>query len=384
MKMLFGLLICLVLVFSACSTPAEVTEPIVEEPVEEVAEPEVIKLGFIGPLTGDAAGIGIPIQTGIEFAVEEINAEGGINGKLIEVIYEDGVCKPKESTLAAQKLINGDGVQAIIGGQCSSETLAAAPIAEAAKVVMFSPASTNPDITNAGDFIFRAIGSDSFQGVTMADYVYEQGHRKVAVLYMNSDYNVGLRNVFVPRFEELGGEIIGEEMYEQEAKDFRTQLTKLKAKNPDAYYVIPYLEVGLIMLQAREMDIEEQFFGPETLESVDALAEAGEAMEGVIFTTAKFDPENDMTKMFLEKYVERYGEAPEFQAYVATAYDTANILRDAIAANGYTGEGIRDYLYTIENYNGAGGLLTIDENGDALKEYRFMTVKEGEFVDLDG
>src|SRR3990167_3931072 len=186
-------LLLIILVMTAC-----------QQQVAKPAVSETIKIGFIGPLTGDTASLGTTLRDGAEIAVEEINAKGGVNGKKIEAIYEDGGCKAQGATLAAQKLINNDKVVLIIGGSCSSETLAAAPIAEEEKII-------------------------------------KDGITKVGIINTNSDYNIGLAKAFTESFTTNGGQVLIHEMYEQDSKDFRTQLTKIKAKNVEALYIVPYL-----------------------------------------------------------------------------------------------------------------------------------------------
>jgi len=334
-----------------------------------------IKIGFIGPLTGENANIGQPIQRGVELALKDINEEWKATGKSVEVVYEDGKCNGKDATTAIQKLIDQDKVNAIVGGVCSSETLAMAPVAEAAKLVIISPSSTNPSITTAGDYVFRVVGSDALQGKIMAEYVFDEGYKKAAMIYQNSDYNVGLKNVFTETFTKRGGEIVAAEAYEADAKDFRTQLTKIKAAQPEATYIIPYSEGGLITKQIRELGMETPLFGPETFESKAILEDGGDAVEGLIFTKPKFDPSNPASAQVIEKYKQKYNSDPEFQAYVTNAYDAVMLIVDALEK----GKDLKTYLYDIKDYPGAGGMLTIDSNGDAIKDFQLMIVKNGKF-----
>lgn len=349
---------------------------------EETKEP--IKIGFIGPLTGDVAPYGEGWRDGALLAVEEINTAGGINGRMLELVPEDGLCKPKDATNAAQKLIEIDKVQAIVGGFCSSETLAVAPIAEEAKVVLMSPGSTNADITESGDYIFRACPSDALQGEIMAIYMYDEGYREVAIMYANSDYNLGLRNVFSKKFTELGGEIVVEQNYEQDAKDMRTQITKIKDAAPEALYLVPYPADGtIILVQMKELDVDLPVFAPESMCVDKVLVDSGEAAEGMVVSTPTFDEAAPKTAEFLQKFNDRFGYKPELTSYSANAYDVVYLFADAMKQGHITGTEIKDYLYTVTDYTGAGGKLTIDENGDAIKELILMRVENGEFVDLE-
>src|SRR3989338_1211347 len=230
---------------------------------------EPIKLGGLFPLTGDVAQLGIPASQAVELAVEEANAAGGINGQKVEFYKEDGGCNPKDATSASTKLIEIDKVIAIIGGFCSGETLAAAPIAERNKVILFSPTSSNPKITEAGDFIFRSYPSDAFQGSYAADYTFKQKNaKKAAILYINNDWGTGIKVTFRNKFEQLGGAIVSEDTFDQSTTDLRTQLTKIKSLNPDFIYFPAHPAETIIGLkQANELGLPATlFFGGDGAE----------------------------------------------------------------------------------------------------------------------
>jgi branched-chain amino acid transport system substrate-binding protein len=345
---------------------------------------EIIKIGFIAPLTGDVSNYGASSLGGATIAVEEINAAGGINGKTLELMVEDGVCKPQQATSAATKLIDIDGVQVITGTVCSSETLAIAPIAENNKVVVVSVASSSPDITNSGDYIFRVWPSDAGQGVAMANHIFNtEGLTTVGILHVNSDYNLALAHALTKNFEALGGEVIITEKYEQDAKDFRTQITKVKAENPDAFYIVPYGEGGLLMKQIRELGFEGPIFASETVGTPEVVADAGSAAEGVIYATPKFDDTISKAQDVLGAYKEKYGEEPSFGVVTASAYDALYVIAEALEQGGESADDIRDHLYTINNFPGAAGTLTIDEHGDAIKDFQLMVIQNGEFVNYE-
>jgi branched-chain amino acid transport system substrate-binding protein len=373
-NIIIGILLSLMVILSGCG--GDITGDAVKE--------KAIKIGFIGPLTGDTALFGTSWRDGALLAVEEINAADGINGKKLELVSEDGFCKAKEATTAVQKLIDIDKVQAIVGGSCSAETLAAAPMADEAKVVMMSHSSTNPQITKSGDYIFRACPSDSLQGEIMADLMFSKGFRKVAVMYATSDYNIGLRDVFTKRFTELGGEIVISEAHEQDSKDVRTQITKVKAAKPEAIYLVPYPADGVIALkQIKELKLDVPLFAPEVLSSAQLITDAGkEATEGLIVSAPKFDESERKAEEFLQKFDERFGYKPEVPAFSANAYDIVYLFADAMKEGKMTGTEIKDFLYTVKGYDGAGGKLTIDENGDAIKDFSLSVVKDGEFIPL--
>src|SRR3989344_222432 len=224
----------LVIFMAACAPPQKVEE-------KELAKFQgSYKIGVMLPLTGDAAAVGLPEQRGIKIAIDEMNAKGGVNGRKLEAIYEDSKCNAKDGNAAAQKLVNVDKVKVIVGGVCSGATLGASPITEENKVILISPSATSPDITNAGDFVFRVAPSDAYAGIVTSDYAFNDlKTKKAALITETTDYAQGLRRVFKENFAKLGGEIVADETYNPEDTDFRTQVTKVKAASPEVIYLIP-------------------------------------------------------------------------------------------------------------------------------------------------
>lgn len=332
-------------------------------------ETGAIKIGAILPLTGDAATIGQNTRQAMELAVEEINNAGGINSRNLEIIFEDGKCGAKDSTNAANKLVNIDGVPIIIGGLCSSETLAAAPIAESNKVVLFSPCSTSPAVTTAGDYVFRDSPSDSFQGIYAADVVYNTlGKNNVAILYCLSDWCTAIKEVFKTKFTELNGTIVAEEGYEQTTKDLRTQLTKIKQAKPDALYFLGYTEASIIGLkQIKELGINVSVIGGDGWDDPKIWNEVKDAGEGVRYTLQYAAlPESFKSKMKTKTGSE------EITLCTPNAYDAVNIIANVMNKAGTNSIKIKDELYKVSNYQGVSGTITLDENGD-LASADFVT-----------
>ena len=337
----------------------------------------------MAPLTGDGAAYGLPIQKAIKIAIDEVNAKGGVNGKKLEPIYEDSKCNPKDGNAAAQKLVSVDNVKVIIGGVCSGETLGASPITEANKVLMISPSATSPDITKAGDFVFRVAPSDAYAGVVASDYAFnELNTRKAAIISENTDYAQGLRRVFSENFVKLGGEIVADETYNTEDTDFRTQVTKVKAAAPNVIYIVPQSPPKGILLikQIGEAGIKAQLVTAEVLIGRNIVAENGEALEGLIGIEQKFDEKGPKAAALLAKYKQQTNEEAPFPGYMAGAYDIVYLLADGIAKNGYDSEALKNYFYAVADYNGAVGKLTIDQNGDPIMEYYVQQVKNGVVV----
>jgi len=337
-------------------------------------------IGEYGSLTGGTATFGQSTHKGIELATEEMNAQGGLLGKKIRVITEDDQSKPEEAKTAVLKLIKQNGVKAVIGEVASSRTLAAAPEAQRAKTPMISPASTNPKVTEVGDYIFRACFVDTFQGSSMAKFAYNNLKlRNVAVLKdIKNDYSVGLADFFEKTFKQLGGKIVAVESYSEGDIEFRAQLTAIKAENPDGIYIPGYYtEVGLIARQARELGLNVPLMGGDGWDSSKTIEIGGKAVEGSYYTNhyASDDP-NPIIQNFIEKFKKKYGVTPDAMAVLG--YDSANILYDAIKrANSDDPSKIRDAIAQTKNFPGVSGNITMDANRNAEKAIVVLTIEDG-------
>jgi len=342
----------------------------------------VIKIGAILPLTGDAAKWGETSKNGINLAMEEINKAGGINGMKVKIIYEDDQGRVKAATDAMTKLSTVDKVPLVIGTLFSSATLAIAPIAEKNKVVLLSPASTAPKITEAGDYIFRNCASDIFEGKAMSHFAHDTLNlKKIAVIYINNDYGVGLKNVFEAEFQRSGGKIVVSESFEQGATDFRTQLTKIKASNPEAIYMPGYPpEMARILRQAKELGIITQFLSIVIFEDPKILEIAGNAAEGTIFSSRVYDPKSEETvvRKFVDAYIAKYGSEPDI--YAGLAYDAMKIAALAIERGRVKSDGIKKSLYGVKDFPGVTGTTTLDKNGDVMKPIRMKILKNGKYM----
>ena len=381
-KIIFSILAVVALILSACVQQ-------VSQPSNNQAQPPALqgsyKIGVMMPLSGDGAAYGLPIQKAFKIALDEVNAKGGVNGKKLEPIYDDSKCNPKDGNAAAQKLVNVDKVKIIVGGVCSGETLGAAPITEANKVILFSPSATSPDITKAGDYVFRDAPSDAYAGVVASNYAYIQlKARKAALISETTDYAQGLRKVFKDNFAKSGGEIVADETYNPEDTDFRTQVTKIKAANPDLVYLIPQAPAKGILLikQLKEAGVNAQLLTAEVLIGRNVFKDNSADMEGLIGIEQKVDEKAPKTAALLAKYRQQTGEEAPFPGYMSGTYDAVYLIADAIAKNGYDSEKIKDYLYQVKDYDGAVGKLTIDQNGDAILDYSVEQVKSGQLVAL--
>ncbi len=351
---------------------------VTKKPVEKSA---IIKIGFIGPLTGEAAIYGTSPKKGIDLAVEEINAKGGINGEKLELIAEDSKCDPKEAVNAISKLVNVDNIRFIIGGMCSSETLAAAPIAESNKVIMISPVSTNYKVSQAGDYIFRTVTSDALQGKKAAELAYQKGFRKAAILYVTTnDYGPGLEKVFREEFSKLGGTVVISEGYAAGDTDFRTQLTKIKFANPDVLFTPSQMPGNaLIVKQAKELGINCQIIGTETMQDADFVETAGNAADDVIFTSFA-EYKGAQADAFSAIFKAKFNE--EKTIYSDYAYDAVYALEKAMVSckDAQDSVCVKTELYKTD-FVGASGQVSFDENGDVKgKDFAVFKIENGQFV----
>lgn len=341
-----------------------------------------IKIGSILPLTGGAGKYGEDAKSAIELAVEEKNAQGGINGSLVTIVFEDDQTNPTQTVSAFRKLITVDKVPVVIGAMTSSSALAVAPIAEQNRIVLLSPSASAPALTNAGDFIFRNEVSDAYGGVAQADRTWNKlGIKKVAIIYINNDYGVGVKDTFVQTFKTLGGEVVATESFEPDSQDFRTQLTRIKEKSPEAIFIVAYKESILILKQIKELGIKATLLSTPVFEDREILDKAGNASEGVIYVYyGGFNPQSsdETIKKFVDAFKSKYNREPGY--YAALAYDATNIVLLAIEKGGTKSEDIKNALYQIKDFLGVTGKTTFDSNGDVTKPVILKMVKNGQFV----
>lgn len=357
---LAGLAVLALLAGAACTSKTQVQE-----------DKTPIKLGWLGALTGDVSSIGTVDRQAAELAVKEINDAGGVNGRQLEMIYEDAACDAKIGSNAGNKLINIDKVVAIVGGLCSGETLAVAPVAEQNKVIMMATGATSPAITNAGDFIFRVVASDSYQGKYAANFVYNTlGKRKAAVVYAKTDYTEGLATVFSEEFKKLGGEVVLTDTFLQTDRDLKTQLTKVKESNAEIMCFFAHTEAGIVGLkQAKELGLSMPILGPETFSDPKVVAAQG--TEGVMYTLPVSKDSESFKNAFLA-----FASRTDVPVYAAQTYDAVKILAQAIKNVGTDTTKIKDELYKTQNYDGVSGSIGFDSNGDLMTAaYDVMVIK---------
>ena len=351
---LMGLLIVLVPAVVACSSNGE------EEP---------FRIGVMESLTGAGETYGTVASQAKQMAVDEINAEGGINGRMLELVVEDSKCNAQDGITAYNKLTDVDGVKIILGTSCSGAMLGAAPLAEKEGVVLFSALATNPDIANAGDYIFRTAMSDAQLGIDTGNLLWADGIRSLATISESTDYAEGVRNASVEQFEKRGGQTLGSERYPTDTTDFRSQLTKLINENPDAIHVAAQAEfsAGTIVKQLRELGFDGPVYADVVVVGATALEVAGDAATGIKAVIGDLDPANSKGQEVLESFRERY-DYVTLPWYLGSAYDTVYIAAECLKTtdDDQDADGFRDCLYGI-TWNGAiGSGYSFDDMGEVV------------------
>jgi branched-chain amino acid transport system substrate-binding protein len=329
-----------------------------------------IVVGEFGTLTGGEATFGQSTNKGLRMAFDEVNAAGGVKGKKIKLITYDNQGKPDESAAVVKRLITQDKVVAIIGEVASQRSLAAAPIAQQYKVPMISPSSTNPKVTEVGNYVFRICFIDPFQGAVMAKFMLENLKLKtVAILRdVKNEYSIGLADTFVQEVKSRGGNVVLDVSYQANDIDFKAQLTQIKSKNPDAIFVPGYYtDAGLITVQARQLGIKSIFLGGDGWDSPKLHEIAKEAANGAYFSNHyATDSSEPVVQEFIQKFQKKFNELPD--AMAALGYDAGLVLVLAMKnAAEIKPELIRDEIAKIKGHPGVTGMITLDDKRNAVK-----------------
>ncbi len=391
MKKWLSVVLVMVLVLSlgltGCGSDAPAEGP--GEEVEEGADlsDDVIRIGVFQPITGaNAAGGALEVE-GAKLA-NEMYPE--VLGKKVELVIADNKSDVVEAASAAARLVERDKVTAIIGSWGSSLSMAAGDIVREAQIPTVAPSATNPLVTEGNDFYFRVCFIDPFQGTVMANYAHNSlGAKKAAIVQeVSNDYAVGLAKFFTDAFIELTGDedaVVEVVNYNTGDQDFSSQLLNVSAKEPDVIFAPGnFTESAMVIQQARQLGIEVPIIGGDTWETPEFIDIGKEDVEGAVLSTffTSEVPITNESEVFLEAYREQYGKEPA--AVTALGYDAYILILDAIERAGSTDPiAIRDALAETEGFEGAAGIVTLDENGDAVKDAIIKTVKDGEFVYLE-
>jgi branched-chain amino acid transport system substrate-binding protein len=350
-----------------------------------------VKLGAILSLTGAGAPYGQSIQHAVEMAVEDINTAGGVHvfevgQKLLTLLVRDDRSQPAIGVQAAQELIE-EGVVAVIGAVVSDVTLALAPVFQQAEIILMSPASSTPKLSNAGDFIYRNFPSDDLEALNTADYVFNVVHvPEAAVIAQQSEFGLGQKNSFIHRFRLLGGRALGQESYpaDASAETIAMHVGRLLAEDPPAIYIAGYTaDTAMVALAIRDTGSDAPLFGTGAVLPDDLVAAGGDAVEGLAFPQAPFDIESsaDNVRRFIADYQTKYGMMPD--VYAAHGYDAVQMIAQALGEAGTDSQELRFYLNSMNPYEGLAGVTAFDENGDVRKFHTMYTIQGGAAVRVE-
>jgi branched-chain amino acid transport system substrate-binding protein len=342
-----------------------------------------IVVGYYGDLTGRTSNFGQSTKKGVEMAADEINKAGGINGRQIQILSEDDEGRPEKAATVVTKLIDQDRVIALLGEVASGNTLAAAPKAQAAHVPMISPSSTNPAVTQVGDYISRVCFIDPFQGEVMAKFAANTLKAKKAAIMLdfNSPYSRGLTEFFEAGFTKLGGQVVNKQSYTQGDRDYKGQLTAIRSTNPDVIYVPGYYgEVGVIAKQAQQLDIKAPLLGGDGWDATQLWDLGGNALNGdFISNHYSVDDPSPAIQKFVADFKTRFGIAPD--ALAALGYDAMKVLGDAIKRAGTTeGPQLRDAINQTKSFPGVTGTITIDAQRNAQKPAVVLKLQDRKYI----
>jgi branched-chain amino acid transport system substrate-binding protein len=353
-------------------------------------EGDKIKVGVNLELSGGVASYGESLEKGISLAINEINKKGGVDGKKFEVVKVDNKSDAAEATNGAIKLTSQDKVTAILGAATSGDTVAQAQIANDTETILLTPSGTSPNVTvgdngKLNDYVFRICFIDPFQGTVAANFANKELKVKNAAIFADSasDYAKGLAASFKETFEGVGGKIVAEEAYVGKDTDFRSTLTRIKAKNPEFIFIPGYYEeVGLIIKQARELGIDVPFMGADGWDSPKLVELAGaDALNNTYITNhySSEDPDKkiqDFVALFKEK---NNGDSPN--AFNALGYDSVYLLADAVKRAGSTDSSkIKEELAKTKDLSLVTGMVTIDKNHNPIKSATVLEYKDGKQV----
>jgi branched-chain amino acid transport system substrate-binding protein len=331
-----------------------------------------IKIGVIAPLTGGGAAYGIASKEGLDLAANEINAQGGMFGKKIELHYQDSQADPKQAVGIMNKFIS-EGFDIVIVADGSAATMAVAPLAEQTETLMIATLGSTPKLSDMGEYIFRTVPSDAYQGAELARIADAKGFKTAAILYVNDAYGVGIHDVFENAFS---GEVVIAESFQDSDTDFRTQLIKIKAKTPDTIILVARYELPTILKQKEELGVDSILLGSETTKNQELIVASGKSAEGLY---SVFFAETEDYANYELKFMNEYGHEPTlFGDY---SYDGVYVLKEAVErAKSTDATRVRNEMQKTY-FRGATGLVEFDSNGEVTnKPFTLYKVVEGEFL----
>jgi branched-chain amino acid transport system substrate-binding protein len=344
-----------------------------------------IRIGFMGPLTGEVGSIGTRMKNAAALAVDEANAAGGVAGRKLELVSRDDLMDPKTATAALYGMIEADKVACVLGTGMSAIVAAEASVAGEKRIPLVTSSATAVTLTGMNPYIFRVIPSNYFQAASLAKVAWQKyNFKRVAILFMQDDYSKDLKDAFTKEYTALGGVVTEAKGFEPTDTDFRIQLTALAATRPDALFIpAQHVATARILLRAREMGLRFPFLAGETAYTEEVLKNAGRAAEGLAVAGSALDIKNPSAglRKFTVDFKGKYGEDPD--AYAAYTYDATLALIAALKATKGAGGGkLRDELAKVSGVTGVTGAITFDRNREVPKDYQILEVKAGKFVPL--
>jgi len=368
-------LFCLLVFALSCERP---------EQKGPVPDRSPIKIGYLGDLSGPTFDFGQSAKNGMLLAADQINQAGGINGRKIDVVIEDDQGSPELAASLVSKLIDRDKVVAVIAGGASGNSLAAAPKAQSAEIPMISPSSTNPAVTQVGNYIFRACFIDAFQGEVMAKFAAQRLQAKKAAIMLdfNSPYSRGLTDFFELSFAKLGGQVVSKQSYTQGDPDYKGQLSSIKSAEPDVIYIPGYYgEIAVIAKQARQMGMTQPLLGGDGWDAPELWPLGGDALNGsYISNHYSVEDPSPAIQNFVADYKLHYGNLTP-DAHAALAYDAMRFLAEAIQRAGTTnGPKLRDAVAATKNFPGVTGVITLDAQRNAIKAAAVLKLQDGKYI----
>ncbi len=342
---------------------------------------EVVKIGAILPLTGEAANYGTGLKKGMDLAIKEINSTS--SNTPIQIIFEDDKGTPNAGIAAYNKLKSIDRVNYIIGGMFSNVALSLAPMAEKDDVILMSPTASAVEYSNFGDHVFRIYPSDTYDGDFLADFTFNQlGSTNVAILSVDAASTIEVSKIFAEKFKLNGGIVGFTNNYKQGEKNFRTILQKLKSVEAEVIFIPGYIEdIATLLKQAKELGVKKTFLTISTVYDKKLFDIVGDAAEGLIFSAPAYDANssNAETQNFVNLYKKEYGETPDILA--AYGYDVVKISYQAISKSPTKLSEIINNLYNTIDYPGVTGKMNFDKNGDVVKQLKILTVRGKSFIE---
>lgn len=327
-----------------------------------------IKIGVASLLSGDYSVVGENIRETAHLVADQVNANGGINGRQIILIVEDSKVDSKSGLSAVSKLVNVDGVKYIIAGMTSNGTIASAPLANEKKVLLFTPVTGGKNVDDAGEYVFRMANSDSLAGRDIARGMAKLGFKNIAVVSDVTDYTVSIRDSFVAEVGNLGGKVVLNEEFQPGAKDLRSVVIKAKGASPGAILVLSQTGISgaVFIKQAREQGINVPFFSDFTMVTNGDAKKIVGNFDGVYFADPAYNADNSELKAFFDSYNKKYGHMPQIPFHSASTYDSLQILVKAIKAAGDDSQKVHDYILgTTKNYKGFMGTYSLDDKGNS-------------------